>query len=64
MSKKLNKLVKVNESVSIYRYDNGYMLEVSGRDKSSDYKSCKILCNTEEDLISLIKEYNSMELDN
>ena len=43
MSKKLNKLVKVNESVSIYRYDNGYMLEVSGRDKSSDYKSCKIL---------------------
>lgn len=64
MAAKLNKLVKVNDSLSIYRYDNGWMLEVSGRDKKGDYKSAKILCNTEEELLALIKEYNSLEVDN
>jgi hypothetical protein len=60
----LNKLAKVNESITINRYDNGWMVEVGGRDSENDWKNCKILCNTEEELIALIKEYNSMDLDN
>lgn len=64
MANKLTKLAKVNDSFSIYRYDNGWMVEISGRDKKEDYKTAKILCNTEEELVSLIKEYNSTELDN
>ena len=60
---KLNKLTKVNDSFSVNRYDNGWMVEVNGRDKKEDWKSCKILCNTEEELIQLIKEYNSMDLE-
>jgi hypothetical protein len=29
---KLTKLSKVNESITINRYDNGFMVEVGGRD--------------------------------
>ena len=59
---KLNKLFKVNENISINRYDNGWMVEVGGRDKKDDWKTAKIMCNTEEELLSIIKEWNSMEL--
>lgn len=61
---KLSKLAKVNESISINRYDNGWMAEVGGRDKKEDWKTAKIMCNTEEELIALVKEWNSMDLDN
>lgn len=60
---KLTKLAKVNDSFTIYRYDNGWMVEVSGRDKKEDYKTAKIMCPTEEELIAVVKEYNSMSLD-
>ena len=60
---KLNKLSKVNENISINRYDNGWMVEVSGRDKKEDYKTTKIMCSTEAELIDVIKEYNNMNLD-
>jgi hypothetical protein len=60
---KLSKLTKVSESITIYRYDNGWMVEVGGRNKKEDWANTKTLCNTEEELIQLIKEYNSMELD-
>jgi hypothetical protein len=61
---KLTKLTKVNENISINRYDNGWMVEIGGRDKKEDWKTTKTLCNTEEELIALIKEYNAMDLDN
>jgi hypothetical protein len=61
---KLTKLAKVNESITINRYDNAWMVEIGGRDKKEDWKTCKTVCNTEEELIALIKEYNSMDLDN
>lgn len=60
---KLSKLAKANESITINRYDNGWMVEVGGRDSESDWKNCKILCNTEEEMIAVIKEWNTMELD-
>ena len=61
---KLKKLSKVNENISINRYDNGWMVEIGGRDKDNEWKTSKTLCNTEDELIALIKEWNSMELDN
>ena len=60
---KLSKLAKVNDSFSVNRYDNGWMVEVGGRDKKEDWKNCKVLCNTEDELIALIKEYNAMDLE-
>jgi hypothetical protein len=63
MAKKLNKLTKVNESFTINRYDNGFMIEVGGRDSENDWKNCKVMCSTEAELIEVIKEALSMELD-
>ena len=59
---KLTKLAKVNDSFTVYRYDNGWMVEVSGNDKKDDWKTAKIMCPTEDDLVALIKEYNSMDI--
>ena len=63
MAKKLSKLTKVNESFTVYRYDNGFMIEVGGRDKNNDYKAAKVMCSTEAELFDTIKEALSMDLD-
>ena len=60
---KLGKLSKVNENITINRYDNGWMVEVGGRDDENDWKTAKILCNTEEEMLSVVREWNSMEMD-
>jgi hypothetical protein len=62
-SKKLGKVEKVSESLTINRYDNGFMVEVSGKDKKDDWTQVKVVCNTEEEVIALLKEYNTLELD-
>jgi hypothetical protein len=40
------------------------MVEVGGRDKKEEWKTAKVMCNTEEELIAIIKEWNLMDLDN
>lgn len=64
MAKKLDKLEKVNESITVNRYDNGFMVEVGGRDQSGDWKTAKVLCSSEDEMMAVIKEWNTMELDN
>jgi hypothetical protein len=58
-----DKLVMVNESFSVYMYDNAYMIEVSGRDSENDYKTVKLMVQTLEQLQALIKEVTEMERD-
>ena len=60
---KLSKLDKVNESITLHRYDNGFMVEVGGRDDENDWKTAKVLCNTEEEMIAVVKEWITMDLD-
>jgi hypothetical protein len=64
MANKLSKLSKVNDSFTINRYDNGFMVEITGRDDEGDWKTSKVLCNSEDELLDIIREYNTMELDN
>lgn len=61
---RLDKLAKVNESITINRYDNGWMVEIGGRDEESDWKNTKTLCNTEDEVVALIKEWNTKDMDN
>ena len=63
-SSKLSKLTKASESITLNRYDNGWMVEVGGRDEDNDWKTAKVMCNTEEELVAIVKEWNTMELDN
>ena len=58
----LTKLAKVNDSFTVNRYDNGWMVEIGGRNKKDDWANTKVLCNTEEELLALIKEYNTMTI--
>ena len=58
-----DKLTKINESYTINRYDNGFMVEAGGRNKKGDYVNAKILCNTLEEVLALVKEAGEMDLD-
>lgn len=58
-----NKLAKVNDNFTIYMYDNGYMLEVSGRTDNEEWATAKILCNSLDELVDLITEATNMERD-
>jgi len=58
-----DKLIKVNEYISINRYDNGYMVEVSGRTVAEDYGTVKILVEDSSGVKQLIDEYNAMPID-
>jgi hypothetical protein len=63
VSKISDKLVKVSESYTVNMYDNGFMFEISGRAKNEEYKSAKIMCNTVDQLIALVKEAAEMDRD-
>ena len=58
-----DKLTKVNESFTVYMYDNGYMIEVGGRDSENDYKTAKIMVTNLEQLVALVQEATEMERD-
>lgn len=60
---KLAKLAKVSESITVNRYDNGWMVEIGGRNKKDDWATTKSICNTEEEVIAIIKEWNTLPLD-
>jgi hypothetical protein len=60
--KKLSdKLVKVNENFTINMYDNGYMIEVSGRDDEDNWKTSKIIVDTVDELLVLVREATEIE---
>lgn len=53
-------LVKVNDNLTVYRYDNGYMVEVGGQDSNEDWVTRKIICNSIDDVLTLVTEYSKM----
>ena len=55
-----DKLTKVNEAFTINMYDNGFMLEISGRDHSDEWANAKIVANDIDELVELIKEAASL----
>ena len=58
-----DKLTKVGENFSVYRYDNGFMVEASGRNKKGDYVTAKIVSGTVDEVLALVKEALEMDLD-
>jgi hypothetical protein len=44
-------------------YDNGFMVEAGGRNKKGDYVNAKILCNTLDEVVSLVREACEMDRD-
>jgi hypothetical protein len=60
VSKIVDKLVKVNDNFTINMYDNGYMVEVGGRDAEDEWKTSKIICNTLDEVIAIVREVDAM----
>jgi len=56
-----DKISKCNDNLTVNMYDNGYMVEVSGNDSNSDWKSAKIMCQTLEEVYAVIAEASAME---
>ena len=56
-----DKLSKVNDSLTINLYDNGYMVEVSGRGLDDDWTNVKILCANLDEVAALLKEANDLD---
>lgn len=61
VSKLGDKLSKVNENFTINMYDNGFMIEVGGRDDEDEWKTAKIMVPTVEQLLELVKEATEMD---
>lgn len=64
VSKLSDKLTKINESFQIHMYDNGYMVEASGRNKKDDYVTAKIMCSSIDEVVELVREASTMDKDN
>ena len=58
-----DKLSKCNDSLTVNMYDNGFMVEVSGRDNKDDWKTTKIMCPTLDDVVQVIKDASEMPRD-
>jgi hypothetical protein len=58
-----DKLTKVSDSFTINMYDNGYMIEISGRDGDGDWKTSKIMCMNLAQLLECVTEATAMERD-
>lgn len=56
-----DKLIKINDSLTINLFDNGYMVEVSGRDDNDNWTQVKITCNTLDEVTTLLKEANEID---
>lgn len=63
VTKVSDKLTKVSESFTVNSYDNGYMIEISGRDDEGDWKTAKIMVPDVDQLIALIREIDQLEKD-
>ena len=56
-----DQLAKVGDSFTINMYDNGFMVEVSGRNSDGDWATAKVLCQNLEQVVSIVTEVSSME---
>lgn len=51
-----DKLNKVNDNFTINMYENGFMIEVSGRNDEDEWVSTKIIATSLDELIDLVRE--------
>ena len=57
------KVKKVDDSLTVYMYDNGYMVQISGRDSEDDWVTLKILCDSLEKVNALVAEISALPRD-
>ena len=58
-----DKLTTVNDNFSITMYDNGFLIDVSGKCEGDDWRTAKIMVPSLEQLLELVKEAATMPRD-
>lgn len=53
----LEDFTNVNDSVTIYRFHNGWMVEVSGKDSNDNWPTRKLACKDLAEVHDLLIEY-------
>lgn len=56
-----DKLAKVQESFTVNMYDNGFLVEVGGRDSKDEWQTAKILCADWDEVVKVISEIPQIE---
>ena len=60
INKVADKLKSVNENVTVYYYDNAYMVEVSGRNTNEDWTSVKLVCKDLNEVQGILMEVDGL----
>jgi hypothetical protein len=56
-----DKLTKVNDTVTVNIYDNGFMVEVSGRDHDDEWSQIKLVCSDLDIVSAVLQEIVKMD---
>ena len=55
-----DKLVKVDDTFEVTKYDNGYKVEVRGEDANEDWATAQIIVFSSMEVKDLFDEYTAM----
>jgi hypothetical protein len=58
-----DRLKKVDDSLTINMYDNGYMVQITGRDSEDDWVTLKIMCDSLDKVNALVAEISALPKD-
>jgi len=56
-----DKIVKVDDTISIRMVDNGYVFEIGGRDANDEWKTVRIVCVSRSEIDTLLDEALDMD---
>jgi len=56
-----DKLVEVDNSFTINMYDNGFMVEITGRVVLDEWSTARIVVSTVDELLAVIEEVAKMK---
>lgn len=62
--KVLDFISKIGEDINIKMIDNGYLLEISGRNAEDDWKTVKLACSSRSELEQLLDQCFKIPRDN
>lgn len=63
ITKVSDKLTKINDNFNINIFDNGFMVEASGKTADDDWATVKVMCSSEEELVKLVLDAITIEKD-
>jgi hypothetical protein len=54
--------MNVSETIMVNRYENGWMVEVSGNDHNDDWKNKKFIFSDLKNVLTFIEDYSKIDL--